>query len=281
MRGEFYLFVATIVAAIGWVASKSVLVAVPGEVFIASRFLLSSVILLPFCYKKLLSLTVNQLKTVLAVGLILALSMQVWVHAMSTSESISEGAFIMSLAMIIAPFTAWVLFRTRPNRAFKFALPFAITGLALLMLTKGWNIDNSQWYFLFASALLSVHFVLNKKLANSIDPFVSIFLQLLITGLMAAVIALFSPSVSYQLSSSVLIWFAVSVMIATSLRYIMQTVGQHLVNTESAALIMILEPIWTLMLSIALLGETLAPQKLIGGGIIFLSLLLYIKLSKL
>ena len=48
MRGEFYLLMATLLAAVGWIASKIVITAVPGEIFIVARFLLASIILFPF-----------------------------------------------------------------------------------------------------------------------------------------------------------------------------------------------------------------------------------------
>jgi len=43
---------------------------------------------------------------------------------------------------------------------------------------------------------------------------------------------------------------------------------------------MILEPIWTLLLSISMLGEEIKLQKLLGAAVIFLSLFVYVKLSR-
>jgi drug/metabolite transporter (DMT)-like permease len=63
-------------------------------------------------------------------------------------------------------------------------------------------------------------------------------------------------------------------------RYLLQTLGQVNVKLETASLIMILEPIWTLILSISFLNEVVEVQKLIGGGVILLSLFIYIKFSK-
>ncbi|MGB6138120.1 MAG: hypothetical protein WBG74_16225 [Shewanella sp.] len=40
---------------------------------------------------------------------------------------------------------------------------------------------------------------------------------------------------------------------------------------------MLLEPIWTLILSVSFLGEVVETQKLIGGGIVIFSLFIYIK----
>jgi len=281
MRGEFYLLMATQLAAIGWIASKLVVIAVPGEIFIAARFLIASLILFPFCYRNILCLTAKQVTSACAVGLILALSMQVWVYAVSITNSLSEGAFIMSLAMIIAPFTSWLLFQIRPNKAFWLALPVAMLGMMLLTLSHGWHIEKSQCYFLLSSALLSVYFVLNKKVITDVKPLVSIFLQLFSVGLSSAIFVALTEQAAYELNASVIFWFIVSTLVATSLRYLIQAVGQYSVKIESASLIMLLEPIWTLILSITMLGETLEPQKLIGASVIFLSLFVYTKLARL
>jgi drug/metabolite transporter (DMT)-like permease len=280
MRGEFYLFIATLLAAVGWIASKLVVEVIPGDIFLAARFLLASVILFPFCYKSILSLKAKQVISVCAVGLILAVSIQIWVYAVSITSSLSEGAFIMSLAMIIAPFTAWLFFQKRPNKAFWLALPIAIIGMMLLTLANGWHIEKSQWCFLLSSALLSVHFVFNKKVMTNIKPLDCVFLQLLIVGTSSLVFVGLTQHATYELSTSVIFWFFVSTIVATSLRFVMQSAGQYSVKIETASVIMILEPIWTLLLSISMLGETLEPQKLIGASVIFLSLFIYIKFSR-
>ncbi|PKH04393.1 EamA family transporter [Psychromonas sp. MB-3u-54] len=280
MRGEFHLLLATLLAAVGWIASKSVVVEMPGDIFIAARFLIASLILFPFCYRNVLSLNTNQVISACAVGLVLALSMQVWVYAVSITNSLSGGAFIMSLAMIIAPFTSWLFFQTRPNKAFWLALPVAIIGMMLLTLSNGWHVEKSQWYFLLASALISVYFVFNKKVTKDVKPLVSICLQLFTVGISSAIFVSLTQHAPYELSNSVIGWFIVSTIVATSLRYLLQAVGQYSVNIETASLIMILEPIWTLILSITMLGETVEPQKIIGASVIFLSLFVYTKLSR-
>jgi drug/metabolite transporter (DMT)-like permease len=280
MRGEFHLLIATMLAAIGWIASKLVIEGIPGDVFIMSRFFIASLILLPFCYKKVLQLSLPQMLSVCGVGLFLTLGIQVWVYALSITNSLSEGAFIMSLAMIIAPFTSWLFFRERPGKAFWLALPIAIIGMMLLTLTDGWQVEKSQWCFLLSSALFSVHFVFNKRMTATVKPIASIFLQLLTVGVCSGVFIVLTKEVEFELNESVIFWFIISALVATSIRYLFQTLGQFSVKLETAALMMILEPIWTLLLSIMMLGEVVQAQKLLGAAVIFLSLFVYIKLSR-
>ncbi|MEZ9593097.1 DMT family transporter [Shewanella sp. 10N.261.52.F9] len=280
MRGVLYLFIATLLAAMGWIASKVVVQSMAGEMFIASRFILASLILVPFCYKSLLKLSARQVLSACGVGVFLGLALQVWIYAVSISDGLSEGAFIMSLAMIIAPLTAWLLFQVKPNRAFWIALPVSVSGMMLMSLTNGWKMESSQLLFLLASALLSVHFVMNKRISGKLKPLVSICLQLFVVGLVGLLYTLYTEPEVVEFSNQLLVWFVLSTVMATSVRYLLQTMGQYKVSMETAALLMILEPIWTLLLSISVLGETLEPQKLLGGGVIFLSLIIYIKLSR-
>lgn len=76
----------------------------------------------------------------------------------------------MSLAMIIAPLVSWSLFQIKPNRSFWLALPVSMMGMALLTLGSGWHLESSQLYFLMASVLLSIHFVLNKNIGSRLPP---------------------------------------------------------------------------------------------------------------
>ena len=48
MRGEFHLLLATLLAAIGWIVAKLVVVEVPSNIFIAAIFLIASLILFTF-----------------------------------------------------------------------------------------------------------------------------------------------------------------------------------------------------------------------------------------
>ncbi|MGR5184353.1 EamA family transporter [Photobacterium damselae] len=219
MRGEMLLLITTLLAALGWIVSKIVVAAMPGNLFIVSRFLLAGLMLLPFCLNDIRKLSNSRIAKVIGVGLLMSLAMLVWIHAVEITNTLAEGAFIVSLAMVTAPMVAWLLFRTKPHRAFWVALPISVFGLMLMTLESGWNFEESQLFFLLSSSLLSFHFVIQLN-------------------------------------------------------------GQHKVNVEVAALIMILlEPVWTLVLSMTMLGETMEVQKLLGGAVIILSLITYTKLS--
>ncbi|WP_394131334.1 DMT family transporter [Shewanella maritima] len=280
MRASVYLLLATLLAAVGWVASKVIVETMPGESFIGLRFLVASLILLPFCYKAVIKLRLKQWLFSLMAGVVLGVGLQIWMHAVTISDGLSEGAFIMSLAMLIAPLVAWLLYQITPNRAFWLALPVSIAGMALLTLANGWQLAPSQGLFLLSSVTMSFHFVLNKRLTANIAPLVAICVQMMAVAGVSLVYVSMIEQASYNWTVDLFMWFIVSTVAATAIRYLLQTIGQSGCKIETAALIMLLEPVWTMLLSVSFLGEQVATQKLFGGGLILLSLVLYIKMSK-
>ncbi|WP_424585814.1 hypothetical protein, partial [Acinetobacter baumannii] len=62
-------------------------------------------------------------------GLLFALNLCLWIYSVSTTASLGEGAFIMSLSMMFVPLTAWVMMKVRPPQAWWECLPIAVVGL--------------------------------------------------------------------------------------------------------------------------------------------------------
>ncbi|MFM2577377.1 DMT family transporter [Vibrio fortis] len=278
-KGELLLLTATLFAAVGWVTSKYVLIEMPSNVFISGRFFIASALLLPFCFKELLKVRILVFGKLISIGILLAASIHIWVYAVSVTDSLAEGAFIMSLAMIIAPLTRWLILKERPNAAFWLSLPIAIAGMMFLTIAKGWNTDESLGYFLLSSSLLSLHFVLNKKASAEVPPLPSISIQMLVVGATGCIFYVLEGMPTIEVSNITWVYFSIATFLATALRYLTQTIGQHRTSIETASLIMILEPIWTLIMSMTLFGEPLTLFKALGAGLIILSLYSYITIS--
>ena len=269
------LVVTTLLAGFGWIFSKEAIQGLPPFGFIALRFLLASLCLLPFCFGSLKSISFVQFRQALGGGLILALALLAWVYAVSISDTLGEGAFIVSLSMIIVPIMAWALFRENPNRAFWFAMPIAVAGLAFLSLKGGWQSSPGQLWFFFNACLLALHFNINSRLAQSLPILLLTCIQLFVTGLIALMVSSLVETMPEHIDNEIWGWFLASAILATSLRFAMQTLGQKGCNPANAALIMLLEPIWTVILSIIWYGEQLSTNKVVGCSLILLSLLFY------
>lgn len=266
----------TLLAAAGWLFSKEAIRELPPAAFIGSRFLLAALLLLPLAWLREPPPTRAQLVRAACCGTLLGASLLLWVTAISQSDALGSGAFIMSVATLMAPLAAWGAFRAKPGRHYWLTLPIAIAGLLLLSSSTHWGVSLSLFWFLAAATTLGIQLAVHRHFAQSIAPTWLTCIQLAMTGLLGTLLSLLTEQwPEAGVSHSIWGWFAASVLIATTLRYWLLTHALSKMTTAHAALMMLLEPVWTLLLSTLFYNEPLGGAKLAGAGLVLGALVLY------
>ncbi|RQM69459.1 DMT family transporter [Aeromonas enteropelogenes] len=266
----------TLLAAAGWLFSKEAIRELPPAAFIGSRFLLAALLLLPLAWLREPPPNRGQLIRAAGCGTLLGTSLLLWVTAISQSDALGSGAFIMSVATLMAPLAAWAAFKARPGRHYWLTLPLAIAGLLLLSSSTQWGVSLSLFWFLAAAATLGIQLAVHRHFAQSIPPTWLTCIQLAVTGLLGTQLSLLTEQwPEGGVSHGIWGWFAASVLIATTLRYWLLTHALSRMTTAHAALMMLLEPVWTLILSTLFYGEPLGGSKLAGAGLVLGALVLY------
>ncbi|PTT50452.1 DMT family transporter [Aeromonas sp. HMWF015] len=266
----------TLLAAAGWLFSKEAIRELPPAAFIGSRFLLAALLLLPLAWLREPPPTRAQLVRAAGCGTLLSASLLLWVTAISQSDALGSGAFIMSVATLMAPLAAWGAFRAKPGRHYWLTLPIAIAGLLLLSSSTHWGVSLSLFWFLAAATTLGIQLAVHRHFAQSIAPTWLTCIQLAMTGLLGTLLSLLTEQwPEAGVSHGIWGWFAASVLIATTLRYWLLTHALSKMTTAHAALMMLLEPVWTLILSTLFYSEPLGGAKLAGAGLVLGALVLY------
>ncbi|MCF5859339.1 DMT family transporter [Aeromonas veronii] len=266
----------TLLAAAGWLFSKEAIRELPPAAFIGSRFLLAALLLLPLAWLREPPPTQAQLVRASGCGTLLGASLLLWVTAISQSDALGSGAFIMSVATLMAPLAAWGAFRAKPGRHYWLTLPIAIAGLLLLSSSTHWGVSLSLFWFLAAATTLGIQLAVHRHFAQSIAPTWLTCIQLAMTGLLGTLLSLLTEQwPEAGVSHGIWGWFAASVLIATTLRYWLLTHALSKMTTAHAALMMLLEPVWTLLLSTLFYSEPLGGAKLAGAGLVLGALVLY------
>lgn len=274
-KASLILVLTTFLAGLGWIFSKEAIAGMPPVGFLGVRFLLAALILLPFCLKDLRKLAWQQIRSAALVGGMLGSAVMLWVYAISIATSLAEGAFIASLSMLMVPIVAWIMFKQKPSYMFWVSLPIAVIGLFLLASSNGFKPEVSQLWFLASAVCMAIHFNLNAKFAAQIPSLALVCIQMVSAGTLATILSLFIESWPAQISTDIWVWFGLSVLLATSIRYVMQTLGQKLTTPGNAAIIMILEPVWASIMSVIWYHESLSSLKIIGCLFILASLFIY------
>lgn len=269
------MMLVTLLAAAGWLFSKEAIRELPPASFIGSRFLLAALLLLPLAWLREPPPSREQLRRAAGCGILLGANLLLWITAISQSDALGSGAFIMSVATLMAPLAAWAAFKTRPGRHYWLTLPLAIAGLLLLSSGTHWGVSLSLFWFLAAATTLGVQLAVHRHFAQSIPPTWLTCIQLAVTGGLGSLLSLLTEQWPAGISTGVWGWFAASVLIATTLRYWLLTHALSKMTTTHAALMLLLEPVWTLLFSTLFYDEPLGGAKLAGAGLVLGALVLY------
>ena len=273
-QADALLLLVTALAAGGWIFSKEALAGMPPLLFIGTRFLLAGLILLGFAWPTLTRMPLRRVRRGLLVGVLFSAAIAFWVLGLNYSDHLGESAFINSLGILLLPVVARLLFGDRPPRSTWVALPVALLGFALLSLNAGFNVEASQLLMVCAALCFALLINVNTRVVRNVPALPLTTLQLISVGVVLTGLSLVVEHQPLALSPSILGWFMTSVLLASSLRFFLQIKAQSMTTPSHAAVILMLEAVWTALFAAWWFGETMTALQLLGCSLIFMALLI-------
>ncbi len=273
LRADLILLLVTLLAAISWMFSKEALAGIPPLLFMGYRFLLAGLLLAIPGRRPLAALSAGEWRTSALVGLVFGAAMSFWIMGLFNAHTLGEGAFITSLAVVLVPLLNWLVFGERPATTLFIALPLAVCGLALLSLRDGFHPDPGQIFFFTAALLLSVTFILNGRAAARISALALSAIQLALVGIVALSLSFFLEDWPDAFPPIMWMWLVLSITVGTAARFLLQTYAQGMTSPSHAAVIMILEPVWTAIIAAFWFEERMAAAQILGCSLILSALL--------
>ncbi|EKF75070.1 hypothetical protein A11A3_05239 [Alcanivorax hongdengensis A-11-3] len=290
-KADLWLVLVTLLAGISWMFSKEAVLLMPPLLFMALRFSLASMLLALVAHRQLRHLHRQQLWRCVRVGLVFAIAMSCWVMGLAVGSHLGEGAFITSLGVVLVPVIARLVFAEAVPASTWVALPIAAGGLALLSLNGGFRTEPGQLFFVAAAVIFALYFNLNTRAANrgpvryqgqwtqqeAVPALVLTTIVLgvvgLFTGLLSVLLEPWPMAALQSALPSLIVWVALSAIVGTALRFLIQTHAQSLSLHSHGVVIMVLEPMWTALFAALWFGETMSGWQTAGCALIFCSLL--------
>lgn len=274
LKADLLLVLATLVAAAGWIFSKETLAGMPPLQFVGVRFLLAGVVLAALGRNQLRALDRAGLRGSLLVGTLFAVAMAFWIKGLEHARHLGEGAFISSLGIVLVPLIGRLFFGDRPPRLTWVAMPVALGGFACLSLEHGFRFEPGQWFFIAAAVVFAILLNLNSRVVRNVSPLALSAIQVSMVGGLMLPLSALTESWPDAVSTPVLGWLLASALIATTLRFFIQLYGQSLTTPSHAAVILMLEPMWTAIVAAWWFGERMTTLQFVGCGLIFAALVL-------
>jgi len=262
--------------AVAWGASyglaKTAVLFYPVLGFLAVRFCVTSLLLLPV----LCSLSRQKIKDVLKVGVplgLILLSIFISETYGVSLTSASNSAFLISLCVVFTPFVEWLVLKTRPN-----ATMFVVTAISIIgtcLLTSGVSIafNLGDGLILIAAVLRAVMVTFTNALTHgkNIPSLALTAAQTGTVGLGCLILAMFIlPNGLPALPSSTTFVYATGflVLFCTLFAFFAQNYALRRTSPTRVSLLMGSEPVFGALFGVYFFNESLSLSGWMGGFMI-------------
>lgn len=275
---EGLLLLGTFFWGMGYIWSKDIAATgVDYHVFVAFRYGIATLLLLPFCLKDIRAMNRQDLIHCLILGLLYYFSQitQVWGLKYTTP---ANASFITSAYVILVPFVSAFLMKTKPEKKLFVSIAICVAGLYALNFSpgEGLQINTGNAITLLCALTWSLQVPYLSYAAQTTKTTVLTAVPLLFASLLASGVGLCTggfrmEGVDQRTFFTVVALMAIFPTIGSCLA---QTYAQRFIDPTRAAIIYTLESVFTCAGSVLLGYERLTWQLLLGGGLIIFAVLL-------
>jgi drug/metabolite transporter (DMT)-like permease len=236
----------------------------PPVLFMFLRFSLAAAIMTVVCARRLGRIDRTLVRKGVVVGLFLAAANLSFVLGVSGTTA-SRAGFLCNLFVLIVPILAFVLWRQPAGRGKPAAIGVAVLGLWLMARGGPEGFSRGDLLSTICSFFISFHLLaVSRLLGGSEDVRLVTLIQFVTVaaagGILCAV-ARPAPGPRDPVSLAALAYCAV---FPTVVCFTLQNAYQRYVTPMQASLIYTLDPVWSLLGGMALLGERMTPREWTG-----------------
>jgi drug/metabolite transporter (DMT)-like permease len=244
-----------------FVMMKDAIAAAPPFSFIAARFLIGALVLLPFAARGKPEPGVLRAGAICGAALFIGYGFQT-VGLQYTSSSVS--AFITYLLVVLVPVLAAVTVRRVPTRPTIAGVVLATAGLFFLT-GHGVGLGRGEVLTLGCALAFAVHIVLLSEMAPRFGTTRLTAVQLAVVGSAALVAGAFTGGFGFPLR----VWAAAAYtgVVVSALAFSLQVWGQRVIGPTRASLLLMIEPVAAAGFGYAA-GDRLGATGVVGATLI-------------
>ncbi len=266
-RGADALLVAaTLLWGSSFVVVKGALEHSSPMVFLALRFGLAALLLLPF-----VRLRPFPDRRELAAGAVLGTLLATGFAAATIGlvyTTPSRSAFIVASSSVLAPLVAFLVVRERPRWTALAALAVATAGMYLLTDPSAGGLNRGDVWTLVTAVAFGGQIVAVAELSPHFDAGRLVWMQTVCTAVVAGLAAWLVEDVRLAWTPAFVSALAYCAVFATALALLWQMRAQREMSSTRAALLFCFEPVFAAAASWLVLGERLSGAQWLGGVLI-------------
>lgn len=287
-KGEFFLVLMTLIWGGTFAIIKQSLDHASPVIFVAVRFSIAAVVMLPFAWKKL---RVAKKSTILAgmfLGALIFFAFSFQTLGLKYTSATKSG-FITGSVVIIIPFLQTFIEKRFPTPGAIAGAILVFSGIILISspgdnlagfideLGSGFNIGDL--FTVVCALIFATHVVYLSVISKKHETTSLVFLQIIVTGVLGFLAAsIFNISglekLHFDLSGILIFGLVYTSILATIITTTLQTKYQKVVTPTKAGIIYSLEPVFAAIIAFFALNEKISNFGYVGSLLIFAGILI-------
>lgn len=261
----------------GFVAQSTAMAAIGPFLFIALRFSVATIAILPFALREARiagrPLSRRDWRVFAGIGAILFGGMAAQQAGLMTT-SVTNSGFLTGLYLIFVPFLGVALFRDWPHWVVWPSAFAALAGVFLLSGGRLGGLKTGDWLTILCALFWALQILFINRYANETGrPVTLAVTQFAVTALLGLAVALPFEQIDWsaiRLAAPEILFAGV---FAGGVAFTLQSVGQRHTTAANAAIILSSEALFAALFGALLLGERLNALAAVGCALIFAAML--------
>lgn len=267
LKADLWLLLATFFWGATFVAVRDSMRYVSPFLWLGARFLLSGLVLLPFCWKHLTRLGREGFYHGLLLGIFMFAGFGFQTAGLIHTTA-SRSAFITGLAVVLVPPAAIVLLQQRLDVWQLLGVALAAAGLYFLSRPSAGGFNRGDFYTLICAVCFALVVILVQKYTDRHHPLALVMVQIIVTVSLSGIILALAERPRFLWSPSLVPDIIVTSLLATAGSLVIQFYWQRRTTPIRAAIIYTLEPVFASAFAFFLLQETLPGLAWLGAALI-------------
>jgi drug/metabolite transporter (DMT)-like permease len=274
------LIFVSIVWGLGFPALKVTSESIPTFYLIGLRFLMAFVFLFLFFFKKLKEMNKALIRSAFILSIFLYLCYICATLGIKYTTS-AKASFFSCLGVLVIPVILRLFFREKVHKRVTISILVCTAGLFLISYTKGMGfyLSPGDIICLGCSFTGASHVILTGRVANDQDPALLATIQLFFISVWAFLTAFLLedfPTSVPMFHWGVMLFLA---LFCTAIAFLLQCSCQRYISPARTGVIFAIEPVSGAFFSAWLLGDHLGINGIVGGAMIFASMI-YMELGE-
>ncbi len=186
-----------------------------------------------------------------------------------------QNAFLTAVNVVLVLYIVWILWKKKPSNRQLLASMVCLAGIACLSLSKGYFLFSFGDCLSLTCALLFACHIISLEYATKNSNSIAInAVQMSIAALLSIPLALGLETIPETITMHAYLSCGYMILIATYLAFQLQTLAQKYTDASSASVLLCTESLFANLFGFVLLHEAKSPIMILGGLLIFLSVIL-------